>query len=494
MKKKNLLVGMKTALDKGHTVFIEREVGAEDMLHHAGNLLKEHSIYFSTAATEGDNIFSRAMPDQSDLLRIRAPPRVLMVSLSDASGVTLTEVHRDKASMDPDIFSGMLSAVSNFVKDSVKMLNGEMDGPGGLDALSYSDEKLGNLTIRIRRGTASVLVVSYKGDPSVEIENDITQTNQWIEEHYGDQIKNWSNNMNELFIKDISERITDTFIHSGRYDGKYDMDSMMECKEDIKKTLLESINKPSQKKIAFLFDDMECIDPLSLELLDHVVHNSNVKIVCQYNTDVLEGGVNNEGLSKLIRGYHDQNRCTVIPVRADVDIEEVIRSKLAGVDRDSLWVMKYAAVADTFDRDVITGAMKDSGMDAGSMIDKLRGAGIVKGNGFANSRLRERTLEELRGKEKRKIELHVVSSLIKSGDPQHSVRIAELLLPYAKHHDVIRRKAVGFSIDAGDLLLRNFDTERALYFYNKAIEFEDDDNRKQKILEKTLILESLTWI
>ncbi|MFO8110404.1 MAG: hypothetical protein R6U17_07810 [Thermoplasmata archaeon] len=447
-------------------------------------------MYISTAAADGDNIFSRAMPDDSDLLRIGAPPKVLMVSLSDANGVSISEEHRDKSSMDPDVLSGLSSAVNNLVKDSVKELRGEEEREG-LDVMSYRDDKLGSFTIRIRKGSTCVLVVSYKGDPSVDIENDISRTIRWIEDNYKDEIVNWSRDVNEKFIDNISKKIRDTFLDSGKYDGKYDMDSMMECKEEIKERLVEKIQ--NNTATAFLFDDVECIDPLSLELLDHILHNTSAVIVCQYNTDVLEGGISNENLDTLISEFQEQGRCTHISIRSDVDIETVIRSKLASVDQKSLRLIKYAAVADTFDKKILARAMKSTDIDIGDLLVKLRHAGIVKNNSFANPRLRERALEKLEGKEKRQIEIHVVSSLAKTGAPQYSVRIAELLLPYAKNHELIRKKAIEFSIDAGDLLLRNFDTERALEFYNNAIALDHDEERKQKILEKILILESLTW-
>lgn len=492
LTERDMVKNIKSAVEKGHLVVIEREVGAKDHLLDISEVL-EGNIYASTAASDEDNIFCKAMPEYADELRIGAPPRVLLVYLSDMNGILLAEDHRDESSMDADIFSGMISAVSNFVKDSIKQLSGEEeDKGGGLDALSYRDDKLGNLTIRIIRGKTGVLIVSYKGDLSREIENDITGVMKWIDQEHGDDIKGWSNNMNEPFLADITNTIRDTFISSGKYDGKFNMDSMMENKEEIKEALLKRIN--SQKKSVFIFDDAECMDPLSLELLEHLLKNTDVPVIIQYNTGVLEGDLTNETLHDLINYMVEENRCSKLSVRSDIDIEEVISSKLNAVDDDAMKLMSYAAVGDTFKEDVMKDALKKTDIDVMTIIEKLRSVGIVKGTRFANSRLRERALDIIKDDERLEIDIHVATALIRCGDPSHSIRVAEILLPHADKHESVRKKAVVYAVEAGDQLLRNFNTDGALKFFNSAIELDDDPERKQRLLEKTLIMESLTWI
>ncbi len=485
------------ALDKGNFVIIEREIGAEDGLTLAKNVLTDFDVREATASIKSDNVFSRALPKHSEMLRIRTPPKVMMVYLSDMNGMLLAEAHREESSMDADIFSGMLNAVSNFVKDSIQQWSGEeKEDGGGLDALSYRDENLGNLTIRIRRGEDCVLIVTYKGDISRSIEGDLDKTIRYINENHLTDLKEWSGNTNESFLNNITEELNKTFLGSGRYDGVLDMEDIMENKEEIKTYLSEKVDEISAKgdQLAFLFDDIETIDPLSLDLIKHVVHNTDAVVICQHNTDVLDETEFNEAVGEFIREQEDEGNCTHISIRSDIDIEELVRSKLTDVEPKAMTLLSYAAMIGTFDTDVLKQALKKTDINIGDVMDKLKKAGIIKGNRFANSRLRERALEGIQGKEKKEIELRVAAALIKNNSPQYNIRIAELLLPYASKYDIIRKKAVKYSIKAGDQYLRSFNTDSALKFYNDAIALDSNEERKHQLLEKTLILESLTWI
>ncbi len=488
---------IREAVDKGDFVIIEREIGAEDGLQHAKCALSDYDLYEATASIKNDNVFSRAMPKHSDMLKIGVPPKVMIAYLSDMNGMLLAEAHREESSMDADIFSGMLNAVSNFVKDSIQQWSGEEEKEsGGLDALSYRDDTLGNLTIRIKRGKLSVLIVTYKGDISREIEVDLDKTVKWIDEHHLAELEGWSGNTNEPFLNDITEDLNRTFLESGKYDGKLDMDGIMENKEHIKDYLYDAINENINKgeKPVYLFDDLENIDPLSLDLIRYVSSDTKARVVCQFNTDILEDTTIDEITSELIRELEDDNKCKHISIRSDIDIEELVHSKFSEVDSKALKLLGYAATIGTFEKNVLKRAMKNTDINIEDIMDKLKTAGIVKNGRFANNRLRERALEGIQGKEKKEIELRVAAALIKSDSTQYNIRIAELLLPYATKYDIIRKKAVKYSIKAGDQYLRSFNTEAALKFYNSAIELDNNEERKQELLEKTLILESLTWI
>lgn len=470
---------------------IEKEVGAEGGLTDVRRLLEDRKIFESSAASTRDNIFSRAMHKHSNIFKIRTPPKIITAYLSDMSGMLFCVATRDKSDLDPDIFSGMLSAVSNFVNDSIQQWSGksEEQGSGGLDALSYKDDKLGNLTIRICRGSFGVLIVTYKGDISKDIERDIQETVDWVEEHHSGELKNWDGDTDADFLYEIKRYLYRTFLESGRYDGKFDMETLMENKEEIKDNLVEKVNEQTGEFV-FLFDDIQYIDPLSLELLSHLLHNTTALIICQYEIDLLEEDLENEGFKKLIE---DTGRCRKISIRSNVDIEELIRSKLKGVDEDSLKLLKYAAVADSFDTEVLTRALKSNPKKINKVVNNLENVGIVKNDRFANSRLRTRAMEYISRKEQKMIDLRIAAAMIKIRDESNNIRIAELLLPYADSKRIIRKKAVKYSIDAGDELLRKFDIDRATEFYNQAITLDTNEKRKHSLLEKTLILESLTW-
>jgi len=491
---------MKTIEGK-EVLFIEKEIGAEDGLSWVKDHLKEKTdleIYEASASKTGDTIFSKAMPRFSNVLKIGNPPNVLTAYYTNMDGMLITEVKRQDSNLDSDIFSGMLTAVNNFVQDSMKQWSGEEgkegEAGGGLDVLSYKDKNLGNLIIHMGRGENGVLVVTYKGDISSKIKKDIQDTTEWIDDTYGNKLQNWSGKVNEGFIKDIQSFIRDDFFESGKYDGKLDMDSVMDSKEEIVKRLTNILkNKSKKKNIVFLFDDVEHLEPLSIDLIDHTLENLDIPMICQYETDVLDHGVTNEGLKSLIEDIKSSGRLNMYSIKSDINIEDLVRSKLKKVDKEAFNVLKYAAVLEEFDTDILSKAMRIPADKLDDVISNLDDIGVVKNRLFANSRLRERGLERINDKERRMIDLKLASALIKSGKHGYSKKIAELLIPYAENQEKIRKKAVEYSIEAGDQMLKAFNTEKAVDFYNKAISFDSNEDRKQSLLQKTLILESITW-
>jgi tetratricopeptide (TPR) repeat protein len=122
---------------------------------------------------------------------------------------------------------------------------------------------------------------------------------------------------------------------------------------------------------------------------------------------------------------------------------------------------------------------------------RLAEAGIIKGKRFANSRLKERSLESIPSSSKMKTDIAVAYALMEKGD-ENAPKIADLLLPYAKADDVFSDLAIRFSIKAAEQFLHATNFEATLNYYLKTINLDKNTQRKIKSLDQILRLEWMT--
>lgn len=127
------------------------------------------------------------------LTKPAAPPPSAPVSQATIDDVFLLyrdgvlikhETRRLKPDIDTDILSGMLTAVQQFVKDSFRTEEGE------LDELTF-----GQMHILIGRGKYLILAAMIQGDGTESFTAQIKKTVQDIEDHHWDQLDDWDGDM-----------------------------------------------------------------------------------------------------------------------------------------------------------------------------------------------------------------------------------------------------------------------------------------------------------
>ena len=69
------------------------------------------------------------------------PPKVECIYLMKDSGILIKDVTRSETKLDSSIFAGMLTAVSEFVKDSLSMLSGEQKKEA-LNSIGYENYRI----------------------------------------------------------------------------------------------------------------------------------------------------------------------------------------------------------------------------------------------------------------------------------------------------------------------------------------------------------------
>lgn len=105
------------------------------------------------------------------------------------TGILLSHVsNREARGMDEDIFSGMFTAIQEFVKDSFKE-----EENYGIKRLEFGSRK-----IVVERGRLCYIAVVYRGRFTNTLEREIRSTLKDIEKDHGERIEGWSGKIGDL--------------------------------------------------------------------------------------------------------------------------------------------------------------------------------------------------------------------------------------------------------------------------------------------------------
>jgi predicted ATPase len=202
-----------------------------------------------------------------DYLFEEEAPRIEAVFLVTHSGVLIKEVMRQETDLNPSLFASMLTAVGNFVKESLSGLS-EGEKEGTLNSLGYE-----NYRILIESGKNANLVVLLKGRENEFLVNDLCDTFQKVEKYYGGELKKWDGNIEK--IQGI-DKILELLITSGRYDGIHYGKKDPRARRDL---LFENVSmglsRYTQNTPTLLcIEDLQWADSSSLALMHYLARNT----------------------------------------------------------------------------------------------------------------------------------------------------------------------------------------------------------------------------
>ena len=230
------------------------------------------------------------------LIAGQPPPRVISAYLTDRSGMLVAKAERKNTELDGDIFASMLTAVGNFVMDSLSMMGKE---DRGLNAIGY-----GKHTILIQsRGNASLACV-IQGAASEFLIDDMKR----ILKKVGNRLDHWGGM--EKGVADLKENIS-WFISSGKYDGEFLVDDPKLKQENLFDNILMGIQRASDEDPIIVFiDDLQWADSATLNLLHYLARNTRkdrVLILGTYRPEDILG--TQEGRKhKLVSMMQDMSR------------------------------------------------------------------------------------------------------------------------------------------------------------------------------------------
>jgi parallel beta-helix repeat protein len=194
-------------------------------------------------------------------------PRIEAVYLVTHSGLSIKEILRQETKLRPDIFTSMLTAVGNFVKESLSIMS-DQDKEGTLNTLGYE-----NYRILIESGDFANLVVLLTGKENEFLINDIKDIHLNLEKKYENVLKSWDGDDEK--VAGIDE-ILKPLITSGKYDGVYYGEHDPKVKRDF---MFENINmglirQSEETPLLLCIEDLQWSDPSSLALMYHISRNS----------------------------------------------------------------------------------------------------------------------------------------------------------------------------------------------------------------------------
>ena len=219
----------------------------------------------------------------SHLFQSLSPPRIERLFLIAKSGILLKSVGKEDG-MDGDIFTGMLTAVGHFVRDSMQMLGGD---EGSLDVLGY-----GSMRILIERGELCSIAAVISGKENEYLIGDLQRALEEIHERYGDVLREWDSDMDKIAG---TEEILGEIVESGKYEGiDYSEEDPKLRKGSIMDNVTLALRRHSRSHpILLIVEDLQWADSSTLSLLHYLSRNirdSRILLIGTYRPeDVPEG-------------------------------------------------------------------------------------------------------------------------------------------------------------------------------------------------------------
>ncbi len=208
-------------------------------------------------------------------------PRVEAVYLVAHSGLLIKDVMREKMELVPDIFASMLTTVSNFVKESLSKLSGEVE-EGILSSMGYQ-----NYQILIESGRTVNLVVVITGEKNESLIGDMREILNDVEKQFEGVLDGWDGDDEK--VKGV-ERLLEHLITSGRYDGIYYGERDPEARRNLmfENVSLGLLRSAQLTPTLLCIEDLQWADPSTLSLMHYVARTakkSGLLILGTYRTE-----------------------------------------------------------------------------------------------------------------------------------------------------------------------------------------------------------------
>jgi len=257
-KEKTLLISGEAGIGKTRLIeeFISKVEAEEDAMVLKARCLAESK----TPLMPIKEAFRRS--DIYHLISQTSNPKVISTYLMNESGLLLAKSERDQdTALDPDIFTSMLGAVGNFVKDSLSLM--KQKSHGGLSGITYKDY---NILLQSHGKLSLAMVI--QGEKNEFLVKDIENTFEKL----GDKFDLWDGNIRST---EEIEPLISWFVKSGKYDGVDLVEDPKLKQENLFDNALYGIQRLSKENpIVFFIDDLQWADSSTLSLLHYLARNT----------------------------------------------------------------------------------------------------------------------------------------------------------------------------------------------------------------------------
>ncbi len=322
---------------KGSTVFISGESGvgktrlARELISKncaRVNVLSGQCLHESLAPFLPFVAILRSAGLEHLILQER-PPVIKGIYAIHKNGIMLGKAVRHGAGeIDDDIFSGMLTAVKNFIDDSLNRAKEVRSSTGEANVM-----RQGEMNIACLPGRQILIAAVFEGRESEHFLLDLAELAEMVESSYGNAISNWDGTFTGFV--GLNEMLG-AMLYSGKYDGIAYSGSAKDRQVDAFDNIFQGLARKSESRPLLVFiDDIQWADQGSLALLHFLARNirsSKILILCTRR----EGESDDESSAETTRKMLDEGICSELVLeRFGLRECKMLIESILGIEEDA---------------------------------------------------------------------------------------------------------------------------------------------------------------
>jgi len=441
------------------------------------------NVWSAYCGDRSKTLFEQLIPsNKKKILNIEKPPRIEMALLANEYGMNLGTVNRENSSLDPDIISGMMAAVRNFVKDSLSIHTGEELAERGVERFEMQ-----GYNILVYQGNLLNLTLILSGSIPDQLISEMKRVLGQIEDTNQEIIENWKGSMSA--IEGIEKPIHISFFASKQYEGEWDFQQMDQHRSKMYDDVLNIVEKQSRNNVlAIIAEDLDKADNASLELLSYVLRNLETSKVLFLGTHGIADS-RDDGLKEIIDSITELEYSKSIRQESEINVGQMLE-KIPQENREIVNnVLRHGAVLGTLDMDTLQDSTGIDRLTLGDTLEEMIKIGFVAGSGHhLNPSIGGRILNDMETGERTKITESGALAL-EANHPEEITTLAELFHWLAEKKPEYKDKAVKYTASCAEIYINNFNREGAIQMWLSAYEFSDDIDERSHFLSNAIELE-----
>ena len=413
------------------------------------------------------------------ILNIEKPPRIELALLANENGMNLGTVSRDDSSLDPDIISGMMVAVRNFVKDSLSMHAGKELAERGVERFEMQgynilvcQGNLLNLTLILSGSTPEKLISEMK-----RIISQIERENQKI-------LAKWKGSVSD--VDGIETPIFDSFFASKQYEGEWDIQQMNQHKSKMYDDVLNLIVKQSRDTaLVIIAEDLDKADFASLQLLSYVLRNLETSKVLFLGTHGIVDSLDDK-LKETIDFIKTLEYSKSIKQQSEINLSQMI-AKISEENKEAVnIILRHGATIGTLDLDTLQDSTGIDRLALADALEEMMKYGFISGSGqHLNPSIGDNIIDNMEAGER----LNITESgalALETNHPEKTIVLAELFCWLAENKPEYKIRAVNYAVSGAENYMKNLNMEGSIEMWLAAYKFSDNIDDKSLYLWNAL--------
>ena len=464
---------------KPKIIIIEKEPGASILPVMSAMGIAEMAgtgVWTAYAGDRSQPLFEQLLPkNMKKVLNIEKPPRIELALLANESGMNMGTVSRDDSSLDPDIISGMMAAVRNFVKDSLSIHAGKELAERGVERFEMQ-----GYNILVCQGNLLNLTLILSGSIPDQLVSEMKRVLGQIEDTNQELLANWQGSMNA--IEGVEKPVHTSFFASKQYEGEWDFQQMSQHKSKMYDSVLNIVEKQSRDiPLVIVAEDLDQADFASLQLLSYVLRNLETSKVLFLGTHGVFDSID-EKLKDIVGSFGSLEYSKSMKQQSEINLSQMIE-KIPEENKETVnTVLRHGAIIGTLDLDTLQDSTGIGRLELSDALEEMMNVGFVSGSGqHLNPSIGDNVLSGLREAERTEITESGALAL-ESNHPEKTIVLAELFCWLAENKPEYKNKAINYAVASAENYMNNFNVESSTDMWVKAYEFSDDIDDKSLYL------------